>query len=163
MIKYILIGIVGISLVTGSYIKGYNHGVDNTTVKWQEETNQRNKVIKELEDKYKLQAEEYSQETHKLSDKLYEQEINHAKEIASLNASFNSRLFQSEQRAELYKRMSTKTGDTCQTLANHTARLDRQLTEGIDLVRELRAIIELRDSQLRAINQQFKLMEKNNE
>ena len=134
MVKYIFLGIAVISLITGSYIKGYNHGVDNTTVKWQKETNERNQVIQELKTKYDIDFKKYEQETHNLSDKLYEQEITHAKEIASLNASFNTRLLQSEQRAELYKRMSTKTGNTSENLADYTARLDRQLTEGIDLI-----------------------------
>lgn len=162
MRKYILYGLLGIFLVIGLYLKGYNNGVNDTTLKWQKETAERISVIKELEEKYSQQVKKYEAETHRLSDKLYEQELSHAREVASLNASYASRLLQSEQRIEVYKRMSSTKDNSCQNLASHTARLDKQLTEGIDLVRELRELIKLRDSQLRTINEQFKLIENSN-
>lgn len=163
MHKYIVIALMGISLVTGSYLKGYSAGSNKIQTAWDKEHQETKDKIQSLRDSYYEQEKEYTQKTHDLVLQLQEQEKEHELAITSLNASYNDRLLKSEQRAEVYKRMSCSTSNRGQVLSDYTTRLDKQLTEGIDLVRELRELIKLRDSQLRAIHQQFKLMENKHE
>lgn len=161
--KYIILGFVVISIITGSYLKGYDNGSNSVQALWDKEKLETNAKIQLLKDEYSEQEKKYTAQTHDLVAQIHKQEQKHKIAIATLNASFNDRLQQSEQRAKVYQRMSKTSSGGCKNLGDYTARFDKQLTEGIDLVRELTEIIELRDNQLKSLNKQLKIMEKSNE
>ena len=55
---------------------------------------------------------------------------------------------QSQERAKLYQRYSQADRVKQEYLARHAAELDRCIVEGREVVKELRATIELRDRQI---------------
>ena len=160
MYKYIIQAVVAVAFILFIYWKGYSAGSDNVLAKWKEEKIQTTQTINQLKEQYHEQEIIYTESTNRLLLELKNKEEAHKIELASLTSSFNDRLLESEQRSSIYKHLSETSKDKCRVLADHTARLDRQLTEGIRLVKELRTVIELRDTQLRTLNDQLILMEK---
>lgn len=68
-----------------------------------------------------------------------------------VSSSYADKLQQSQDRSAIYQRKATASEAERRSLADHTARLDKALTEGIRLVEELSGTIRLRDEQLRFI------------
>lgn len=82
-------------------------------------------------------------------DREYEEIIN------GITSDFNSRLQQSEKRASLYLQKA-KTGEAaCEDIAVYTAKLDRAIVEGRELVRELTETIRYRDNELALVGKYF--------
>lgn len=160
MYKYIIQIVAIIAFVLFIYHRGYSSGSDKVLAQWQEEKLKTEQTINNLKEQYHEQELIYTESTHRLLLELKNKEEAHKVELASLTSSFNDKLLESEQRSSIYKHLSETSKDKCRVLADHTARLDRQLTEGIRLVKELRTVIELRDTQLRTLNEQLILMEK---
>lgn len=139
-----------------SYYEGFSAGSSRVQLEWNLEKDKTNAYINTLKDTYASQNEKYQKDTNDLLNQLAEKDKEHAVYVSQLNASFDSRLRKSEQRASAYKRMSCSTENNSSNLADYTARYDRVITEGIDLVRELRATLELRDNQLKQLGLQLK-------
>lgn len=143
------------------YFIGRNNGYDSCKAEW-------NKYIQEnIELNQKLQKQYLDEKTILLNEntKLAQEILNHEQKyqnnINNIKSEYSDRLHKSEERALYYQSLSTKVnskGCTTASLASHTARLDKQLTEGINLVRELRELIKLRDSQLRQCGEQINLL-----
>ncbi len=87
--------------------------------------------------------------------------------LAAARSEYAGRLRQSESRAGAYQRMSQADAAERVRLAEHAARLDAALEEGIFVVAELQAALGLRDQQLKQLGQQIladrKLMEAHDE
>lgn len=86
-----------------------------------------------------------------LSSDLTETRLKYENSINQLKSSYADELLKSQQRAELYQRLAQSDQAKQRDLAIHTARLDRSLTEGRELVKQLTETIRTRDKQLRAL------------
>ena len=109
---------------------------------------------------YREQEKKYQSKTQDLVQQITASKENYHTQLLAIERSYANRLQQSESRANLYSQMSRDSDSSREYLAHYTAKLDRTIVEGRQLVTELKAIIELRDEQLRQCGEQLKLMEK---
>ena len=129
----------------------YSSGSKHIQAKWDAETVRNQQAMMKLEAEYEAKhqilKENQEKEVNELKDKILQYE----KTSSVLKSSLNSKLQQSESRSKVYKRQAESSEAERRSLAIYTARLDKALTEGIQLVEELSATIKLRDEQLKFI------------
>lgn len=146
---FAIVGLFGIILMQYSLITGsYNAGYDACQSKYREEL-----LKQQVENQQKEQA--FNETINNLTANLTETRIRYENTVNKLKSTHANELLKSEQRAELYKRYSETDKAKQRTLAEHTARLDRSLTEGRELVKQLTETIRTRDAQLRALGVYF--------
>ena len=144
-----IVGLFGIILMQYSLITGsYNAGYDACQSKYREEL-----LKQQVENQQKEQA--FNETINNLTVNLTETRISYENTVNKLKSTHANELLKSEQRAELYKRYSEADKAKQRALAEHTARLDRSLTEGRELVKQLTEAIRIRDAQLRALGVYF--------
>lgn len=143
--NYIITVFVFIVIVSSSFGIGFKLGSDSK--EFQLELHYLQEQTK-LITKYKAKEKQYQDEVSKLSAQILSDKEDYNSKLAELTDSYDVRLSESNRRAEYYRQ---KSKDSCSDLSAHTARLDKALTEGILLVRELTSHIELRDSQLQRV------------
>ena len=117
-------------------------------------------TVQKLENEYREQEKKYQSKTQDLVQQITASKENYHTQLLAIERSYANKLQQSESRANLYSQMSRDSDSSREYLAHYTAKLDRTIVEGRQLVTELKAIIELRDEQLRQCGEQLKLMEK---
>lgn len=149
--------LVAVAIV--SFFMGYGVCKDN----WKNAKLQEEFEILKQRDHYFLKYKDYEKQLEELTVQMQEQKDNYEKTISTLNDDHALRLQSSEERANIYKRQAESGTSTAKYLAEHTARLDRQLTEGISLVKELRGVIELRDKQIDTLVKYLEAEKKLNE
>lgn len=146
---FAIVGLFGIILMQYSLITGsYNAGYDACQSKYREEL-----LKQQVENQQKEQA--FNETINNLTVNLTETRIRYENTVNELKSAHANELLKSEQRAELYKRYSEADKAKQRALAEHTARLDRSLTEGRELVKQLTETIRTRDAQLRALGVYF--------
>ena len=146
---FAIVGLFGIILMQYSLITGsYNAGYDACQSKYREEL-----LKQQVENQQKEQA--FNETINNLTVNLTETRIRYENTVNKLKSTHANELLKSEQRAELYKRYSETDKAKQRALAEHTARLDRSLTEGRELVKQLTETIRTRDAQLRALGVYF--------
>lgn len=146
---FAIAGLFGIILMQYSLITGsYNAGYDACQSKYREEL-----LKQQVENQQKEQA--FNETINNLTVNLTETRIRYENTVTKLKSTHANELLKSEQRAELYKRYSEADKAKQRALAEHTARLDRSLTEGRELVKQLTEAIRTRDAQLRALGMYF--------
>lgn len=146
---FAIVGLFGIILMQYSLITGsYNAGYDACQSKYREEL-----LKQQVENQQKEQA--FNETINNLTVNLTETRIRYENTVNKLKSTYANELLKSEQRAELYKRYSETDKAKQRALAEHTARLDRSLTEGRELVKQLTETIRTRDAQLRALGVYF--------
>lgn len=146
---FAIVGLFGIILMQYSLITGsYNAGYDACQSKYREEL-----LKQQVENQQKEQA--FNETINNLTVNLTETRIRYENTVNRLKSTYANELLKSEQRAELYKRYSEADKAKQRALAEHTARLDRSLTEGRELVKQLTEAIRTRDAQLRALGVYF--------
>lgn len=146
---FAIVGLFGIILMQYSLITGsYNAGYDACQSKYREEL-----LKQQVENQQKEQA--FNETINNLTANLTETRIRYENTVNKLKSTHANELLKSEQRAELYKRYSETDKAKQRALAEHTARLDRSLTEGRELVKQLTETIRTRDAQLRALGVYF--------
>lgn len=148
VLKYGLFGGLVIGLIYGSciyiYNRGYDSGINYQITLYNEQiTNIRNQ-IREKETIYNEHIQQINLELQKAQDK-YEHDI------SSLTGSYDNELLKHKQRADLYQRIASAGEAKSKSLASYAARLDRSLTEGRQVVRELRTTLEQRDNQIKQL------------
>lgn len=144
-----IVGLFGIILMQYSLITGsYNAGYDACQSKYREEL-----LKQQVENQQKEQA--FNETINNLTVNLTETRIRYENTVNKLKSAHANELLKSEQRAELYKRYSEADKAKQRALAEHTAQLDRSLTEGRELVKQLTETIRIRDAQLRALGVYF--------
>lgn len=127
-------------LIIGAYDAGY------TAYK----AEYQNKLLEQqLQIKSKERA--FNEKVEALSVELAELRLNHENTINKLKSDYDNELLKSEQRAKLYYNYSQSSETKQRNLAVYTAKLDRSLTEGRELVRQLTETIRARDAQLKAL------------
>lgn len=146
---FAIVGLFGVILMQYSLITGsYNAGYDACQSKYREEL-----LKQQVENQQKEQA--FNETINNLTVNLTETRIRYENTVNKLKSTYADELLKSEQRAELYKRYSEADKAKQRALAEHTARLDRSLTEGRELVKQLTEAIRTRDAQLRALGVYF--------
>lgn len=153
MSKYILIGILYILLVYPIGYIGYLYGINSV----KEELEESNKIADSLEKQNQKQELEYTSKIKELESEIKITKINYSNSISEYNKQSSDKLLQSERRAQYYRQQAESCSTQSRNFAEYTARLDRQLTEGINLVTELTELIKLRDKQLNQVGEQLKL------
>lgn len=141
--------------VSATFYVGYSAGSAEVKQQWVAEQKANTAKVNELKVNYEEQLNEYRQKTDSLSKEIYDTRTQYDNRIATIKSDYTNRLLNSEQRASVYKRMSEAGKCTSDDLSAYTAKLDRSLTEGRELVRELRELIKLRDQQLNQLGKEL--------
>ena len=89
----------------------------------------------------------FNERIEALSIELTETRITYENTVNKLKSDFNNELLKSEKRAELYLSYAKSDRAKQRDLAIHAAKLDRSLTEGRELVKQLTETIRTRDAQ----------------
>ena len=144
--------------IYGIYSYSYDCGFDACNKEFTAYKTQQLQQIVTLEAKYHEQEKAYQKQTDELLAQVQKSKDDYNGRLLHLEHEFAHKLQLSEQRANVYKRLSS-TSSSRDSLADYSARLDRNLTEGINLVRELRELVELRDKQLRQCGKGLKNMQ----
>lgn len=140
-----------------SFTDGYREeGRTEIKTQWDAEKLQDLEALQSVRAKLASAEENHLNKVQELSDGLVEANEAHATSIAVLRAQYAERLRQSERRAELYSHQAKGSPGQQAGLAEHTARLDRSLTEGVLLVEEFIATIGQRDAALIAAGKQIR-------
>ena len=140
---------------SATFCVGYSAGSSEVKQQWVAEQKANTAKVNELKVNYEEQLNEYRQKTDSLSKEIYDTRTQYDSRIATIKSDYTNRLLNSEQRASVYKRMSEAGRCTSDDLSAYTAKLDRSLTEGRELVRELRELIKLRDQQLNQLGKEL--------
>ena len=140
---------------SATFCVGYSAGSSEVKQQWVAEQKANTVKVNELKVNYEEQLSEYRQKTDSLSKEIYDTRTQYDNRIATIKSDYTNRLLSSEQRASVYKRMSEAGRCTSNDLSAYTAKLDRSLTEGRELVRELRELIKLRDQQLNQLGKEL--------
>ena len=146
------LGIMACCIV--SYGAGYIEGKSKLEAKYAVEKSYYLNQISSLQFKYRTKEQQYNEHLNKVKAEYNQAREEYLHSISQLESSYSSRLQQSEQRAMLYQRKASDNGG-CSALAGISGRLDRSLTEGVSLVRELRDTIKLRDSQISVLRENY--------
>ena len=141
--------------ISATFCVGYSAGSSEVKQQWVAEQKANTAKVNELKVNYEEQLNEYRQKTDSLSKEIYDTRTQYDNRIATIKSDYTNRLLNSEQRASVYKRMSEAGRCTSDDLSAYTAKLDRSLTEGRELVRELRELIKLRDQQLNQLGKEL--------
>lgn len=141
--------------ISATFYVGYSAGSSEVRQQWVAEQKANTAKVNELKVNYEEQLNEYRQKTDSLSKEIYDTRTQYDDRIATIKSDYTNRLLNSEQRASVYKRMSEAGKCTSNDLSAYTAKLDRSLTEGRELVRELRELIKLRDQQLNQLGKEL--------
>lgn len=155
---FIGIGILFFSyyIYNSIYDIGYNAGFNEVSQQWETKKAQYRSEFDKLKKEYQIKEEIYKEKNLSVILELNEAKQKYEKDIAYLTGSYNDKLRLSEQRASIYRNQA-KAGDIeRENLAAYAAKLDKSLTEGQQLVRELRSAIELRDSNISTLITQLK-------
>lgn len=161
--KFILFlcgGIILLLVIYKFYLFSYNIGFETCNKDFMEYKHSQLLLVQNLENKYREQEKTYQAKTQDLVQQIEKSKETYNRKLLDFERSYTYRLQQSERRASIYSNMSTGPNNSKLSLVNHTAKLDRTIVEGRQLVAELKAIIELRDSQLRQCGEQLKLIGK---
>ena len=145
---YTLLGGLVIGIIYGSCIYIYNRGYDSG-IHYQ--INETNKQIALLENQIKEREKIYYEDIQTINLELQKTQDQYEMYIASLSGSYDSELLKHKQRAELYQRAASAGEAKSKRLASYAARLDRSLTEGRQVVKELRATLIQRDNQIKQL------------
>lgn len=145
------------------YYVGYSSGSLKMESKYIDIINQANVTIIQLKDKHKLVEEKYNEQNQELLNRIKDNEIEYNNTISTIKSEYSNRLLKSEQRYNVYKRMSEQSKCESNDLPRLTSEYDRALSEGIILVRELREDIKFcRDKHTELVNQIKQLEELHN-
>lgn len=156
-LSWILIGVTVLGAVASF---SYSLGQKDIQEEWQKETIKYQNEILKVEEIHKQALQEYINKNNNLQREIVNVKKDYEAKLRNINDEYSVRLSESEQRAKVYKRMSEQGKCQSPDLSDYTAKLDRSLTEGRQVVKLLRETLELRDNQLRQIGEQLKQMEK---
>lgn len=155
LLKYVGIPALIIGLGFGIYYSGYNNGADKIRQERFEDQQEQAIVVANLNGQIQQKEKAHAQETSRLKQELKTAKETYDSELLRVNADYTSGLRLSEQRAARYYALAQTGSTQCRGIASHAAGLDKSIVEGQSVVKELRATIELRDSQLRLLGSQI--------
>lgn len=134
---------------------GSDHGKSVIQAKWDAQKRVDAKAL--AYEKKKIASEEaiHRANDRKISDELVSIKQTATGNIARIRGESALRLQDSNKRADLYRHQAESGAAERANLASYAAELDRSLSEGIELVEELQATVELRDGQIRGLAAQI--------
>lgn len=150
---YSLLGIL--IFIAGIAVWSYNQGKQSVQAKWDKETIEHLEQLNTLKQEYIEKENVYLAEINKIKEDYINVQKDYNNQLSSIKSDYSARLYESEQRYLSYKQKSTNSKG-CSDIANLSGKLDRTLTEGILLVRELTETLKLRDSQLKQLGEAYK-------
>lgn len=142
-----------ISTMILAVVSGYKIGETSVL----EELNKSNAIIESLQKENHKKELKYTVQVNDLKNEIETIKTSYNNSINVVNKQSADRLLESERRSEYYRQQAKSCSTQSRDFAEYTTRLDRQLTEGISLVRELTELIKYRDSQLKLVGEQLKL------
>ena len=125
-------------IILGIFVIGYVAGKDNATAKFNKELKGYNDALAEIRKTNAEALKKHNEYQQQNEIGLLELKAKYENNIYNLRAEYSDRLRKSEERGDMYRERVSSASLECRTLAEHTSRLDRTLTEGRELVRELR-------------------------
>lgn len=134
----------------------YDRGANSIQVQWDKEKQEHADEITALKVEYERKEEEHRTENRRISNELFQANLNHAAALAAAVREHDQRLRLAEQRAAIYQRQAQGGAVERGDLADHASRLDSTLEEGRSLVRELRETLGLRDQQIKSLSDQIR-------
>ena len=134
---------------------GSDHGKSEIQGKWDAQKQVDAKAL--AAEKKKIASDEalHRANDRKISDELASIKQTTAGDVARIRGESALRLQDSAKREYLYRRQAEAGAVERANLASYAAQLDRSLSEGIGLVEELQATLELRDGQIRGLAAQI--------
>lgn len=151
--KVSLVAVITCVLLLGSnyycYSKGFSSGSEEVKSEMTYQTNR-------LQEQLRTKEQDYRTEVEKLEQQILTNNERYRADIDSIHSSYTSELLKSQQRADYYRKLYSKREASC-NLSEYTGKLDRALTEGISLVRELKSTLERREQELRELGQYLEL------
>lgn len=139
MIRKIIIVAVGMIII---FLGGMKIGADIENAKYTKEKMRIQEQTAELIQQYRKKVEEHTKKQLELVQELNDAKQRHQTIVSNLRSEFSVRMLESENRGKIYRNRAETAGAECRALAEYTARLDRSLTEGRELVKEFRADLE---------------------
>jgi hypothetical protein len=137
------------------YSLGSDHGKSMVQRKWDVQKQIDAKALADEKKKIALEEAIHRANNKEISDELASIKQTAIGDIARIRGESALRLQDSTKRADLYRRQAEAGAVEQANLASHAAQLDRSLSEGIELVEEFQAIVELRDGQIHGLAAQI--------
>lgn len=156
LLPYVLIVCVILGLGYATYRHGYNHGSQKVRLLWEQDKATAQVAHTTLLELLARKGEEHRRKQQEIADELAQVRQTHEDALAQQRSSYEQRLLQSIRRATLYQRQAQAGAIAQRDLADHAARLDRALEEGIRLVEELAGTLGLRERQLILFSDQIR-------
>lgn len=94
-------------------------------------------AIAEKRQELKKLRDTHQEQQQDLLDQIEESKREYSNTVAVISSEFNDRMLESEKRSNLYRERLSTSSLECRQAAEQLSRLDRSLTEGRELVREL--------------------------
>lgn len=98
---------------------------------------------------------DYLLQVQDISYEMQQVRLNYQNSLAAANSEYDKWMRDSEQRASRYQQQAQSCSLELDALVQRTSALDKQLTQGLFVVRELRDLVELRDRELAAAKRQM--------
>ena len=133
LILAVFLGIMALGYVAGSTKEKLDH---------EKKASEYAQTIATVREDLRKAREAHNQEQANHIFAMHKLKETHESTVRSIRNDLTGRLLKSEERGNLYRERVSSASLECRQLAEHTARLDRSLTEGRDLVREFRAHIK---------------------
>lgn len=124
------------------YIVGFSSGKSQALKTYLKEQEAYKEALEEVRRERREDLQNHIAKQQQFEIDLVELRTEHEARISNLRSEYAGRLRQSEERSDMYRRRVSSASIECRALAEHTSGLDRALTEGRELARELRERLE---------------------
>jgi len=152
---YLAMGVL-VTLLNGiSLAVGYHKGATEIRSQWETERALTQQAQANIEAAYERLAQDHAEQSLMVEQELKNERIKHKKAIAAIRNDYDSRLREQDKRIAGYAQIAASGDSGCRAVAGRAAELDRTLGEGIDLVKELTAVVGYRDSTIRMMDRQL--------
>ena len=138
------------------YSLGSAAGQASVQAKWDHQKQVDADAVKAEKDRIAKDETAHRAEDRKISDELVTAKETAAAAIADARTATGKLREDSSRRESVYRAQAEAGAVERANLASHAAQLDRALTEGVGLVQELNATLELRDGQIRGLAAQIR-------
>lgn len=151
----IIIGLICVPVLALLLYKIYDHGVTvgahDVQKKWDKRNAEVDKVISDQTNEIERLKREHTITIGEVTHDLAKAEKNFSVALATQRSTYEQRLQQSQSRSDYYKRQADSSPTECGNLGSIASQLDRSIVEGRQVVGELRATLEQRDAQVKAL------------
>lgn len=134
-----------------TYNAGETSGENKVQKKWDQAEDIKRTEIDTLKGEISVLVKQHKAAQEKLTDELALANARFEDELSGYRRDADSRLQQSNNRADVYQRQANGAASERDRLARHAAELDRSLEEGRALVRELGATLRQREVTIKAL------------